>query len=269
MFSVAGGMPEPLLLSLRRVSIAFGGLSALRDVDVDVARGQTVGLIGPNGAGKTTLFNVVTRLYTPDSGEVTFDGHDLLRRARHQVMGEGIARTFQNLLLFDQMTALDNVLVGLHARTRAGLVACSLHLGRMRGEEKAARARAEAALDLVGLRGAAEQRARNLPFGHQRLLELARALASEPRLLLLDEPGAGLTATELDGLTDVIRRIRAEIGVTILLIGHTMRLVLGLSDRVVVLDHGVKIGEGSPAEIRTNPEVVRAYLGQADAHAPA
>ncbi len=262
-------MAEPALLRLRGVSIAFGGLSALRDVDVEVARGQTVGFIGPNGAGKTTLFNVVTRLCTPDHGEVSFEGHDLLRCARHEVIGRGIARTFQNLLLFNQMTALENVLVGLHARTRAGLVGCGLHLGRMRDEEAAARARAEAALDLVGMRAVVGQRARNLPFGHQRLLELARALVSEPRLLLLDEPGAGLTATELDGLTDVIRRIRAETGVAVLLIGHTMRLVLGLSDRVVVLDHGVKIGEGSPAAIRTNPEVVRAYLGQADTHAPA
>jgi branched-chain amino acid transport system ATP-binding protein len=262
-------MPDPTLLRLRAVSIAFGGLSALRDVDVEVAHGQTVGLIGPNGAGKTTLFNVVTRLYTPDRGEVIFEGVDLLRRARHQIIGHGIARTFQNLLLFNQMTARENVLVGLHARTRAGLLACGLHLGSMRGEEAAARVRAGAALDLVGLGAAADQRAGNLPFGHQRLLELARALASGPRLLLLDEPGAGLTAVELDGLTAVIRRIRAETGVSILLVGHTMRLVLGLSDRVIVLDHGVKIGEGSPAEIRTNPDVVRAYLGQADAHAPA
>ena len=240
----------------------------MHEVGLEVRPGEILGLIGPNGAGKTTLFNIITRIYTPDRGEIRFGDHDLLRLVRHEVIAHGIARTFQNLLLFNQLTALDNALIGLHSRMSAGLFECGLRLPRMRREDRAMRARAEEALALVGLAAVAGQRARNLPFGHQRLLELARALASEPTLLLLDEPGAGLNAEELDGLTHVIRHIRDDRGISILLIGHTMRLVLGISDRVVVLDHGVKIGEGTPAEIRANPDVVRAYLGKPETHAP-
>ncbi len=261
--------PERPRLVLRDVSIAFGGLRAVHEVGFEVRPGEIVGLIGPNGAGKTTLFNIITRIYRPDTGEIHFGDRDLLRLVRHEVIAHGIARTFQNLLLFNQLTALDNVLIGLHSRMRAGLVACGLQLPRMGREERAMRDRAEQALALVGLAGVAGQRARNLPFGHQRLLELARALASEPTLLLLDEPGAGLNAEELDGLTNVIRHIRDDMGIGIVLIGHTMRLVLGISDRVVVLDHGVTIAEGRPGEIRANPDVVRAYLGKAETHAPA
>jgi ABC-type branched-subunit amino acid transport system ATPase component len=259
--------PDGRLLQLRGVSISFGGLRAVHEVDLDVRRGEIVGLIGPNGAGKTTLFNIVTRLYTPDRGELRFDGADLLRLARHQVIARGIARTFQNLVLFNELSVLDNVLVGLHSRMAAGLVACALRLPRMRHEDDRMRARGEAALAMVGLEGVADQPARNLPFGHQRLLELARALASGPKLLLLDEPGAGLSAEELDALTAVIGRIRDTGGATVLLIGHTMRLVLGISDRVVVLDHGVKIAEGAPREIRSTPAVIQAYLGEPGAQA--
>jgi branched-chain amino acid transport system ATP-binding protein len=262
--------PERPHLVLRDVSIAFGGLRAVHEVGLEVRPGEIVGLTGPDGAGKTTLFNIITRIYTPDRGEIRFGDRNLLRLVRHEVIAHGIARTFQNLLLFDQLTALDNVLIGLHSRMSAGLLACGLHLPRMRREDRAMRARAEQALALVGLAAVAGHKARNLPFGHQRLLELARALASEPALLLLlDEPGAGLNAEELDGLTHVIRHIRDDKGISILLVGHTMRLVLGISDRVVVLDHGVKIGEGPPAEIRANPDVVRAYLGKPETHAPA
>jgi ABC-type branched-subunit amino acid transport system ATPase component len=263
--------PEPhgALLHLRDVSISFGGLRAVDGVDLEVRRGEIVGLIGPNGAGKTTLFNIVTRLYTPDRGELRFDGEDLLRLARHQVIARGIARTFQNLVLFNQLSVLDNVLVGLHSRMGAGLVACAFRLRRVRREDEEMRARGAAALAIVGLGAVADQPARNLSFGHQRLLELARGLASGPKLLLLDEPGAGLSAQELDALTAVIGRIRDTQGATILLIGHTMRLVLGISDRVVVLDHGVKIAEGAPREIRTTPAVVRAYLGEPEAGAQA
>jgi branched-chain amino acid transport system ATP-binding protein len=250
------------LLSLQNVSVRFGGLRAVQSVSLEVRGGEIVGLIGPNGAGKTTLFNTITRLYTPDAGTIHFDGENLLSFARHEVVSKGITRTFQNLLLFNDLSVVDNVLVGLHARMTSGLVSCALGLRRMRAEHRVMRARAEEALAMVGLSATAESPARSLPFGHQRLLELARALASRPKLMLLDEPGAGLTVEEIDELIRVVQVIRHS-GVTVVLIGHTMRLVLGISERVVVLDHGVKIGEGTPDEIRHDPEIVRAYLGKA------
>jgi branched-chain amino acid transport system ATP-binding protein len=255
-------MADSALLTLDKVSVRFGGLRAVQDVSFQVGAGEIVGLIGPNGAGKTTLFNTITRLYTPEAGTIAFDGNDLLSVARHEVVSRGITRTFQNLLLFNDLSVVDNVLVGLHARMTAGLVSCALGLRRMRAEHRVMRVRAEAALDMVGLSATAEHPARSLAFGHQRLLELARALASGPKLMLLDEPGAGLTVEETDELMRVVQVIRQS-GVAVVLIGHTMRLVLGISERVVVLDHGVKIGEGTPDAIRNDPEIIRAYLGKA------
>jgi branched-chain amino acid transport system ATP-binding protein len=257
---------EPLL-ALTDLSISFGGLRALQGLSLELRRGEILGLIGPNGAGKTTLFNVITRLYDPDSGEARFNGDDIFRLRPHQVIARGLARTFQNLLLFNDMTVLDNVLVGLHSRMEAGTLACAFRLPRERAEDRRARERALEVLELVGLAAEATRPARTLPFGHQRLLELARALASRPRLLLLDEPGAGMSAEELDTLTRVILRIHEQEGIALLLIGHTMRLVLGISHRVAVLDHGVKIAEGPPPAIRENSLVVQAYLGKVQAGA--
>jgi branched-chain amino acid transport system ATP-binding protein len=253
-----------VLLDLREISVSFGGLRALQAVSLAVREGEIIGLIGPNGAGKTTLFNVITRLYRADSGEAWLSGVELFQLRPHEVIGRGVARTFQNLQLFRDMTVLDNVMVGLQPRMSAGTLACALMLPKERREDRQMRRRAREVLEIVGLAGATSRPARALPFGHQRLLELARALASRPRLLLLDEPGAGMNADELQALTQVIRRIHRDERVAVLLIGHTMRLVLGISHRVAVLDHGVKIAEGSPAEIRENPLVIQAYLGMAE-----
>ena len=255
------------LLTVSDVTIRFGGLTALDGVSLAIEPGQIRGLIGPNGSGKTTLINVVTGVYRPNSGAVRFDGRDLLRVPGHALASLGLTRTFQNLELFGRLSVLDNLLLGQHAHLKASALAIMLRTGRARDEDRAARQRARELLELVGLERYAELRADGLAFGHQRLLEVARALATRPKLLLLDEPSAGLTTEELDELGRLLQRIRSELGTAILLVAHTMRLVMGISDRVSVLDYGVLIAEGKPTEVANDARVIEAYLGSPDAGA--
>ena len=243
----------------------FGGLSALRDVSFDMNRGQILGLIGPNGAGKTTLFNTLSGIYLPNSGTVQFDNQEITFVPAHKRTRMGICRTFQNLELFKDMSVLDNILVGAHSRMPVNLFQNALNTPFCKRIEKEAYVEAAGLLEFVGLGTFAHEKAGRLSFGHQRLLEIARALAARPQLLMLDEPGAGLNSAELENLMQIIARIRGEFGIAILLIGHTMRLVMGLSDKIVVLDHGEKIAEGSPKDIKQNKRVLDAYLGTVNA----
>jgi branched-chain amino acid transport system ATP-binding protein len=252
---------DATLLTIDSISKTFGGVRALEDITFSLEAQTITGLIGPNGAGKTTLFNLATGIFPPDSGRIEFLGVSTAGKAVHDLVNLGIARTFQNVELFSSMSVLENILVGLHVRTRCGLLGSVLKTPGIRAEERRAREKALELLDFVGLADCANQKSADLPFGWQRLLELARALASEPRLVLLDEPAAGLNMNETDKLGELIESIRKQ-GITVLLVEHDMALTMKVCDRIVVLDQGRKIAEGTPRAIQSDETVMAAYLGQ-------
>ncbi len=251
------------LLAVQGLTIRFGGVTALEGVSFEVARGAICGLIGPNGAGKTTLFNCISRLYDPAAGSIVFDGRPLASVAKYELVSLGVARTFQNVALFSTMTVRQNVCVGAHAMASGGFLANALSLPMARREEARISERADALIEEFGLKSVANRPAGALPFGVRKRVELARALANAPKLLLLDEPAGGLNHAEVDGLADEIRAIRDRRGVAVLLVEHHMNLVMRVSDQVVALDFGRVIADGKPDEVRANPDVVRAYLGSA------
>lgn len=250
-----------VLIRLEQVSKRFGGIHALKNVSLQVHSGEILGLIGPNGAGKTTLFNILTGLYIPSSGNIEFKSCSMLGMKPHQVLKLGIARTFQNIRLFSNMTALENVMVGRHARTRAGVIGAVLRNAATRAEEAAIGARAHELLEWVGIANHGHLLAKHLSYGDQRRLEIARALATDPQVLALDEPAAGMNPVERDTLRQLIRRLRDQLGLTVLMIEHDVKLMMSLCERIAVLDFGELIAQGTPDEVRRDKRVIAAYLG--------